>query len=217
MNRSTQRGWAGAVAITFWSVLYRLGRTWGSTREERARNLPGDEIVSKPRLVTNHAVTIHASAEEVWPWLIQVGWHRAGWYTYRWVDRILFPANPASAEEILPEQKQLQIGDRIPDGPPETDCFYVVELLEPRKMMVLRSWTHLPKGLRKNSHNRMEWTWAFYLDEISDHETRLVFRVRGNLQPRWLRTFYRLFIVPADFIMGRSFCLGLKERAEARL
>ena len=54
----------------------------------------------------------------------------------------------------------------------------------------------------------MEWTWGFYLDEIGDYETRLVFRVRGNLEPRWLRTFYRLFIVPADFIMGRSFCLG---------
>ena len=84
-------------------------------------------------------------------------------------------------------------------------------------MMVLSSRTHLPKGLRRNACNKMEWTWGFYLDEISDYETRLVFRVRGNLEPCWLRTFYRLFIVPADFIMGRSFCLGLRKRVEIHL
>ena len=150
----------------------------------------------------------------MWPWLVQVGWHRAGWYTYRWVDRLLFPANPASAESILPEHQKLKVGDRIPYGPPEADCFYVVEILEPNKMMVLRSWTHMPKGMRTNSKNRMEWTWAFYLNEISDSETRLLFRVRGNLEPRWLRGMYQVWIVPADFVMGRSFCLGLRRRVE---
>ena len=106
------------LMILVWSVLHRLGRTWGSTREERDRNLPGDEIVDHPRLVMSHAVTVRASAQDVWPWLIQVGWHLAGWYTYRWVGRLLFPANPPSADEILPEEQQLQIGDRILDGAP---------------------------------------------------------------------------------------------------
>jgi hypothetical protein len=62
----------------------------------------------------------------------------------------------------------------------------------------------------------MEWTWAFYLDQISDTETRLLFRVRGVLEPWWLLAFYNLFIVPADFVMGRSLCLGLKQRVEKR-
>jgi hypothetical protein len=217
VKRSTRWRWAGAaVAVEAWSALYWLGRTWGSTRDERDRTYPGDEIVDEPRLVTKHAVTIQASPEEVWPWLVQVGWHRAGWYTYRWVDRLLFPANPPSVRELLPQHQDLKVGDRILDGPPEADCYYVVELLEPSKMMVLRSWTHLPKGLRANARNQMEWTWAFYLDEVGDRETRLVFRVRGNLEPRWLRGLYRLAIVPADFIMGRSFCFGLKKRVEIR-
>ena len=176
---------------------------------------PGDELIDHPRLVTNHAATIQAAAHDVWPWLVQMGWQRAGWYTYRWVDRALFPANAPSASSILPEYQNLNVGDRIPDGPPEANCFYEVELLEPAKMLVLRSWTHLPQALRRNPRNGMEWTWAFYLDEISERETRFIFRVRGNLNPLWLRVLYHALVVPADFVMGRSMSRGLAKRAEA--
>jgi hypothetical protein len=86
----------GAVAAGQW-----LGRTSGSTRAERRRPLPGDELVDHPVLVTNHAVTIPAPPERVWPWLVQMGWHRGGWYTARWVDRLLFPANRPSATELV--------------------------------------------------------------------------------------------------------------------
>jgi len=55
---------------------------------------------------------------------------RAGWYTYRWVDRLLFPANGPSATRIVPELQQLQVGDRILDGPPDTDCWFNVEMLD---------------------------------------------------------------------------------------
>ena len=202
------------IAAEAWGWLHLLGRTWGSTGEERLRYLPGDDLVKDPRLVTNHATTIRASAEEIWPWLVQMGWHRGGWYTYRWVDRLLFPANAGSADSILPEYQDLKVGDRIPDGPPEADCFYEVKLLEPNKLLVLRSWTHLPKELRRYDRNRMEWTWAFYLDELAEHETRFLFRVRGNLAPVWLRTLYHAAIVSVDFVMGRSMCLGLKSRVE---
>lgn len=204
----------GLAAAEAWGWLHHLGRTWGSTCEERRRYLPGDDLVKNPRLVTNHARTIKASAEEIWPWLVQMGWNRGGWYTYRWVDRFLFPANHGSADLILPEYQDLKVGDRIPDGPPEADCFYEAELLEPNKFLVLRSRTHLPKHLRRNGRARMEWTWAFYLDELGENETRLLFRVRGNLAPVWLRTLYHSAIVPADFVMGRSMCLGLKSRVE---
>jgi hypothetical protein len=132
-----------------------------------------------------------------------MGWNRGGWYTYRWVDRSLFPANPPSSDVILPQWQNLEVGDRIPDGPPETDCFYVVELLEANKMLVLRSWSHVPKALR-DSGGRMEWTWAFYVDELDDKHTRFHFRARGNLEPRWLRAAYNAFIVPADFVMGAA-------------
>jgi hypothetical protein len=108
--------WVGAVAAGQW-----LGRTAGSTQAERRQVLPGDELVVHPTVVTNHAVTIPTPPDRVWPWLVQMGWHRGGWYTARWVDRLLFPANWPSATELVPElQRPLAVGDRIPDGPPDT-------------------------------------------------------------------------------------------------
>ena len=74
----------------------------GRPPAERAAALPGDELVVDPQIVCTHAVTIAAGADRIWPWLVQMGWHRGGWYTARWVDRLLFPANRASADRILP-------------------------------------------------------------------------------------------------------------------
>jgi hypothetical protein len=209
-------GWAAVLGATgglAWGWLHRLGRTWGSTPEERDRHLAGDDLVPGARVVTNHATTIRAPAEDVWPWLVQMGWHRGGWYTYRWVDRLLFPANGGSADSILPEWQGLKMGDHIPDGGPETGCFFNVEILEPNEAMVLRSWTHLPAQMRRSPHYRLDWTWAFCLDQVDDAHTRLLFRTRANLTPAWLRAVY-WSLVPADFVMGRSMCLGVKRRAE---
>ena len=207
---------AMSVAMTslIWSMLYVLGRSWGSTRNERERLMPGDELMENPRFVSNHAATVVGGSEEVWPWIVQMGWHRGGFYTYRWVDRLLFPANAPSADRILFQYQNLRVGDRIPDGPPETHCFFQVEILEPNQLLVLRSWTHLPPQLRDDPCVRMEWTWTFHLNQLNESETRLHFRVRGELEPWWLLLIYRLFIVPADFVMGRSLCLGLKNRVE---
>jgi hypothetical protein len=59
-----------------------------------------------------------------------MGWGRAGWYTYRWVDRLLFPANGPSADQLRSQHQRLEIGDKVPDGPPEVDCWFTVEQLE---------------------------------------------------------------------------------------
>jgi len=125
-----------------------LGRTSGSTRAERRRRLPGDELFDRPTISTNHAVTIPAPPGQVWPWLVQMGWHRGGWYTAGWVDRLLFPANWPSASELVPDlQRPLRVGDHIPDGPPGT-AWFVVEHLDPPSLLVLHSTTHLPASWR---------------------------------------------------------------------
>ena len=102
---------AGAVG---YSVLQRLGRTYGTTAAERRRDLLGDELMASPVAVTTHAATIAASPERIWPWLLQMGWHRGGWYTAAWVDRLLFPANWPSASTIVPALQHLDVGDRVP-------------------------------------------------------------------------------------------------------
>ena len=110
--------------------------------------MPGDDLVQQPTFTTNHAITIEAPAREVWPWLVQMGWHRGGWYTARWVDSLRFPANAPAADRIIPELQHLQVGDTVPDGLPESECFFVVRELEPEWNVVLHSRSHLPPGLR---------------------------------------------------------------------
>jgi hypothetical protein len=143
------------------AVLIRLGQSYGSTREERAMRLPGDHIVPTPQAVTNHAITIDAPPDFVWPWLVQIGWHRGGWYTARWVDKLLFPLNWPSANRIIPELQHIEIGDFIPDGAPETKCGLTVEELEPGRALALHSTSHLPLSWRDKAS--LDWSWAFVL------------------------------------------------------
>jgi hypothetical protein len=209
------RGVGAAVALGLlgaYAVAHRLGRTSGSTAAERARGLPGDELIASPTLVTNHAATLGAPPTEVWPWLTQVGWHRAGWYTPRWVDRLLFPDNWPSASELDPDLvRDLRPGDTIPDGPPGTAQF-VVERAETGVVLVLHSRTHLPPGWAERYDARLDWVWTFALDPAPGGRTRLLVRNRGRVEPRWLDLLYRAAIVPADHVMTRGMFRGLDER-----
>jgi hypothetical protein len=204
---------ASALAET---TLVRLGRTYGSTGQERAAVLPGDDVVPRPDVVTDHAITIDAPPECVWPWLEQMGWHRAGWYTARWVDRLFFPANWPSATRIVPELQGLHMGDFVPDGAPETGCGFVIERLEPHRALVLHSTSHLPPAWHERHHAAVDWSWAFVLRPLdAGRRTRFCFRSRWSTAPWWFTLGGRLLIVPADFLMSRDMLHGVKQRAEA--
>jgi hypothetical protein len=198
----------GAVAASQW-----LGRTAGSTRAERHTLLPGDELIHNPTVVTNHAVTIPAPADQVWPWLVQMGWHRGGFYTARWVDRLLFPANRPSATELVPElQRLLLVGDRIADGPPGT-AWFDVEQVDPPHLLVLHSTTHVPAAWRARLGAAIDWTWTFTLADTSgDGGTRLLLRVRAETRPWWLTAAYLTALVPADAVMAGSLLAGICRR-----
>jgi hypothetical protein len=197
------------------ALLYYLGRTWGSTPAERGELLPGDDLVPNASWIMDHGVSIEAGAERAWPWLVQVGWGRAGWYTYRWVDKLLFPRNAPSAREVLPQFQTLQLGDRVPDGPPESGCYFVVEAIQPQRHIVLHSTTHLPPQLLGKPGVALDWSWTFTLRPEGPNQTRFHIRVRGTVRPWWLQLLAHTFIVPADFLMGRSMCKGIKQRVEA--
>jgi hypothetical protein len=200
----------GAAAAGQW-----LGRTAGSSRGERHTLLPGDELVDRPTVVTNHAVTIPEAPARVWPWLVQMGWHRGGWYTARWVDRLLFPANWPSATRLLPElQRPLRVGDRIPDGPPGT-AWFAVEQVDAPHLLVLRSTTHLPAAWRERLGASVDWTWTFILTGTGDGGTRLLLRVRGRTAPWWLTAAYVAAVVPADSVMATSMLRGIRRRVLA--
>ncbi len=206
----------GGVVVAGYVALQVLGRGAGSTAAERADPLPGDDLVPAPQLVTDHAVTVAAPAEQVWPWLTQMGWHRGGWYTPAWVDRLLFPGNLASLDRLDPRLvRDLRPGDTIPDGPPGTAEYVVVEADAPR-VLVLRSTTHVPPGWGERYGAAIDWTWCIRLRPTYDGRTRVHLRVRGRMSPRWFAALYVATITPADYVMATGMLRGLRERAAGR-
>jgi hypothetical protein len=203
------------AVLAGYAAVQLLGRRAGSTVQERRTRLPGDELVARPQLRTDHAITIAAPPKDVWPWLTQMGWHRGGYYTPEWVDRLLFPQNRPSLDHLDPAfVRDLAVGDTIPDGAPGTAWYEVVEVDAPHSM-VLRSTTHLPPGWAQKYGARIEWTWSIRLTALPQEHSRLQLRVRGRMAPRWLTVLYVATIVPADFVMARGMLRGIKRRVEA--
>ena len=199
-----------------YAVLQALGRGAGSTHNERVADLPGDDLVVGPQVRTDHATTIDATPDEVWPWLTQMGWHRGGWYTPRWVDRLLFPDNWASLDRLDPSLvRELEVGDTIPDGKPGTAHYVVVQVESPHAL-VLRSDTHVPPGWSTRYGVALDWTWCMRLTPVGDGRTRVHLRVRGRGRPWWFIALYQVVIVPADYVMAMGMLRGLARRVEAR-
>src|SRR5207253_5586340 len=97
-------------------LLRRAGRRSGASNTEVAAALPGDELVPDPMWESTRAITIDAPPEEVWPWIVQMGFpsNRAGWYTPHWLDRLTFGIKQPSADEIRADLQHLEPGDRVP-------------------------------------------------------------------------------------------------------
>jgi hypothetical protein len=215
---STATRSVGALAVVGVLVMHRLGATYGSTRAERRQALPGDDLVRRPQTVATHARTLAAPPQSVWPWLAQVGWHRGGWYTPRWVDVVMFPDNLPSASRLLEDRGRIAVGDFVPDGPPSSECGFVVREVQAGRSLVLQSTTHLPLSWRHRGR-RVNWTWVFMLSPVDGGTaTRLVFRWRARTHPWWLTAGVHAFIVPADFVMSLGMLRGLARRvAQPRL
>ena len=187
------------VALTIYS-----GMQVRATTAERAKTLPGDDLIPQPIGAVNHAITIQRSPHEVWPWLVQMGSGRAGWYAYDLIDNGRHP----SADRILPEYQHISAGSVFPALPGAKDVFVVAQC-EPDRSLVL-SW-RLPDG-------RYQTTWAFVLEQPQPDQTRLI--VRGRIAsgyrpyglPQWVAM---LLGRPAHFIMQRKQLLSIRRRTEA--
>lgn len=203
---------AGAAAAYAVAVRPRLLR-FGSTADEVARPLPGDEIVPDPTSASTMATTLAAPPTAVWPWLVQMGCTRAGWYSYDLLDN----GGVRSAERIVPEWQELAVGDRVPvvrDG----SQWFVVSVLEPERALVYRSSIDLatgrpfePSGAWPGSY--LDGTWAFVLESRPDGTTRLVVRTRGRNRPRLpLMVFDVAVGEPAHFVMQTRQLANLRRR-----
>lgn len=138
---------AGAVAAEVLAYLAWRPRMlhWGATEEEAAEQLPGDEVDARPRVRSTRAITIDAPPEVVWPWIVQMGIERAGFYSHDWVERLLgahYVEGGHSATRIHPELQDLKVGDLIPYG---AGASVPVKAIEPNRHLVHgESWVLRP-------------------------------------------------------------------------
>lgn len=169
---------------------------WGATDAEVAREMPGDAVVQDPTFNATRAVTIAAQPEDIWPWIVQIGYRRAGWYSYDWIDNLGIP----SAERILPDSQHVEVGDLVPMGPGGFGVW--VKAFEPNRFML---WG--------DTDGELTWVWGLY--PIDETQTRLITRVR--LRYNWTSPaiIFYLALDVGDIIMMRKCMLGIKRRAES--
>ena len=189
----------GIVWLAFFGIYRPWQLRWGATDDEVKSELPGDHIVRHPVFDATRAVTVNARPQDIWPWIVQLGFNRAGWYTYDLLDNF----GRRSAERIVPELQHLDVGDVVPLGPGKDAGPRVLEV-EPARWTVWGDKTG----------QQASWTWV--LSPRHDGSTRLLTRVRAPVSWRKpLTAVWLLLFEFADFPMMRKCMLGIKRRAEA--
>jgi hypothetical protein len=195
-----RRGWVVFLLLPLAVAVY-LGRfrpwqlRWGATDPELARAFPGDDLLSTPTFNATRAITIHARPESVWPWLVQVGVKRGGWYSYDLLDNMGHP----SARSIVPAFQKIGVGDLLAISPDGKQGMHILAI-EPLRSMV---W-----GTPGDT------TWSWVLEPLPNGSTRLLTRIRAVYH--WLSPTiaFGLLIEFADIWMIRKMLLTLKDRAE---
>jgi hypothetical protein len=186
------------------TVLHPWHRTWGSTRAEVLMALPGDPAGRDPSVEIQHAVTIDAPPSAVWPWLIQLGQDRAGFYSYDWLERA-FGADVHNVFELRPEWQSRRVGEIVPatqrgylGGIFGDELGWTVAQLEPQRALVLENWG------------------AFVL--LPEQTTRTRFIIRSTMSnrhiPVWASVINLMTFDLPHFIMQRRMMLTIKTLAE---
>jgi hypothetical protein len=211
-------GLVAAVTVSILTYIYAIRPwhlRWGSTDEEVDLLLPGDDLVPNAKLKATHAITINAKPENIWPWLIQIGQGRAGFYSYDWIENAM-GLDIHTVNKILPEFQELKEGDLIPLSP---DGFgFPVAILNPQKSLVLHGDSRAQgpgtAPVMKNG-DYMAAVWGFHLFPGDNGFTRLVERIYIDWNENPTNTFfYRVFLEPGSFIMEQKMLKGIKERVE---
>jgi hypothetical protein len=219
-----------AVALGIAGFVYTLViRPWhlrrGATDAEVRRSLPGDDLVPDPKCGYTQAITIKAPVSEVWPWLVQIGYKRAGWYSHDFLHRLMGIAGCVdderrSAQRIIPELQDLKVGDVVEIAP---GMGYVVAGLEPEQALILQSRLDIGKSQSFSSgdplpEKYLSSSWVWVLDETDERTTRLIVRVRSDNSPGMLSTLSAQ--VPNELgslVMQPKTLRVLKQRAEAAI
>lgn len=219
MSRALQ--FAGRAALL--NVAYRVAlrprlASWGATDEETRAGLPGDDILPVGATTSTMGVTIDASPADVWPWLVQMGCDRAGWYSHDMLDN----AGRPSAERIVSEWQRISLGDQMSTDPfGKKRVWFTIEGIYPEHALILRAPIDLRTGRpydlsgpRPPAYS--DSTWAFVLKELPGNRTRLLARTRADVKPLWRAAPLNLVVgLPSHVVMQLRQFRNLKRRAES--
>jgi len=188
---------------------------WGATNAELSAMLPGDDLFPVYSSQQTHAITIHASPDKIWPWLMQIGQDRSGFYSYTIFEN-MFGADMPKVERLVSDWKPRALGETVWFATPRRfngQGKMIAALVESRHAFAMVSqhdWQNLQAG-----HRATEGFWCFSLEPTSNGQTRLVARLRGGTPPTLAgRLLGRLFWEPAHFVMEQRMLRTIRDLSE---
>jgi len=192
--------WVAAPFVRGWHLC------WGATGDEVHSSMPGDDIVPRAQFSATRAITVDAAPERVWPWIVQLGYRRAGFYTYDLIDN----AGQPSADQIIAEYQHVAVGDPMPmfHEAHGLAIAYRVAAFESNAWLL---WVHRP-----HEKDDPDSTWSWRLTPLQGGRTRLVTRMKQDYRWHTLRLalFNLILMECGDFAMERRMLKGIKKRAE---
>jgi hypothetical protein len=200
----------GILLILLFTLVLPWSERWGATASELTASLPGDQLVTGPASQTTKAITIRASPQQIYPWLLQLGVDRGGMYSYDWLEN-LFGLKVHSTASINPAWQNLAVGDFIRLTPPDYFIspgpgLYVL-VIDPGRALIGCF------GMEGETPNPCTSSWQFVLHPQDDGSTRLILRDRSTLTAGLAGQLGRLFnLIP--FAMERKMLFGVRARAE---
>ena len=182
--------------VTIYDIM--IFQFWGATPEEIQSSVVGDDLCENASLIATRSITISAPPQDVFPWIRQMGFGRAGWYSYDWLDNL----GRKSATTILDEWQTVEAGDTVPSGP----ISFTAAIVEAPRHFVLEI-----KSLGKKSP-KLHFTLAYELRD-DPHGTRLVTRMRSHISVPLGSLIEKLVLGPGDGLMLRRQLLTISKNA----
>jgi hypothetical protein len=193
---------AGTLAAGYFFVIRPHALQWGATADEVASVLPDDQVVKHPAFDATRAITIRGQPEDIWPWLVQMGYHRAGFYGYDLIENIGSSSGLRSADAIVPALQHPEPGDRLPISAAATLVFGPID---PDKRLVWLGTEKPPDGV---------YIWA--LVPMDAQHTRLISRIRWRYQHSTSGVLLGVFTEFGDSVAVREILRGVRDRVEGR-
>ena len=204
------------LAIGYLAMVRPRLLRWGATDAEVDRPFPGADIIPGAIRSATMATTIEAPPRVVWPWLVQMGHDRAGWYSWDRLDNF----GRGSADRVHPEWQELSTGDRM-TAKPDGSQWWDVVALEPEQFLCLRMSLDLQGRPFDPAGARPRWftdsTWGFHLVPIPGDRTRLVVSGYWLLRPAWLQPILSAVVLePSHWVMQTRQFTVLERHIEGR-